>query len=142
MQPYFGHISIDVDGQIVRAHKDILSCHSPVFATMFSAAWFAEGTRVINIHNFDFETILSMVEYIYFGDKDEYQKPMDATELIKAADMYQLAILKSKCEQWLCSSLNKNNVVGRLALSNTYDLSQLKIEALSFPNGTHSKNYN
>lgn len=140
LQPNFGDISIDVDGQTLRAHKDILSCHSPVFATMFSEAWCGEGTRIVKFNEFYFETILAMVDYIYFGGS--VPEGTDLADLLKAADMYQLELLKSKCELWLCKGLNKNNVVSRLALSNTYDLSHLKNAALCFPEGTHPQYYN
>lgn len=141
LQPQFGDISIEVDGHILRAHKDLLSFHSPVFSTMFNETWCGEGTQVVKFSNFDFETILAMVEYIYFGGIDEFPEGTDAAELLKAADLYQLELLKNKCEAWLCKDLDKNNVLSRLALSNTYDLPHLKNAALCFPVGTLSQYY-
>lgn len=141
LQPQFGDISIEVDEQILRAHKDILRCHSPVFSAMFNETWCGEGTQVVKFNDFDFETSLAMVDYIYFGGIEEFPEGTDLAELLKTADLYQLELLKNKCEACLCKDLDKNNVVSRLALSNTYDLPHLKNMAVCFPEGTHSQYY-
>lgn len=143
MQPEFGDITIAVDGKTLRAHKDILSGRCPVFAAMFSQEWTEKQTQVVTIHDFDFETVLSMIEYIYFGGDDEYDETVDIVRLLNAAHMYQLDHLKSKCEHQLCTSLNEENVVSLIALSDTYDLPKLKIEALAFlMNGNQIMSYN
>lgn len=144
MQPEFGDITIAVDGKTLRAHKDILSGRCPVFAAMFSQEWQEQKTQVVTIKDFDFETVFSMIEYIYYGgDDDAYDDTVDIFELLNAAHMYQLDHLKSKCEQQLCTSLHKENVVNYIAISDTFDLPKLKIEALAFlMNGNQIMSYN
>lgn len=143
MQPDFGDITIVVGKKNLRAHKDILSGRCPVFAAMFSQEWKEQKTQVVTIQDFDFETVLSMIEYIYFGGSDEYDDTVDIVDLLNAAKMYQLDHLKSKCEQHLITSLNKEDIFNLIAISDTYDLPKLMIEAVAFlMNGNQIMSYN
>lgn len=133
----FGDVSIVVGENTIRAHKDLLSGRCPVFATMYSERWREQATQTITIHDFDFKTIRTMIEHIYYGGgdiEDSDENSVDLVQLLKAADMYQLDDLKSKCELLLCNRLDKEKVRCYFELANTYDLKCLKNATLHFAN--------
>ena len=51
-------------------------------------------------------------------------------DLLGAADQYQLDLLKNKCEEKLCSSLEVSNSVELLVLADLYQASKLRRMAL------------
>lgn len=123
-----GIIFISVDGETVRAHKDVLSNRCPVFASMFNQEWCENTTQTVTIKDFDFKTIMAMIEFIYFSGRDDNygEEETDPAELLKAAHMYKLDDLKNKCEQRI------NNVDGYIELAYVYHLPNLKIETFVF----------
>lgn len=129
-----GDISIVVDGKTLRVHKNILSNRCPVFQAMFSHEWQEQISEGVTIKDFDYKTILAMMEFIYYGgvDNDNGEETFDPVELLKAAHMYQLDDLKRKCEQRICQSLQKRNVASCMALGEIYELPDLIREAFAF----------
>lgn len=131
LKPDFGDTSIAVDGKTLRVHKDILSERCPVFAEIFSQL---QSTQIVTIRDFDFKTILAMIEFIYYNGGDDFyaEDAVDPVELLKAAHKYQLYHLKNKCVQRLCTIMNKNNIDSYMELADTYGLPILKNEAYAF----------
>lgn len=129
-----GDISIVVDGKTLRVHKDVLSSRCSVFETMFSQEWREQTTQTVTIKDFNYKTILAMIEFIYFGggDDDYEEDAADPEELLKAAHMYQLHQLKNMCEKRLCESVQKSNISGYMALADDYDLPNLKSAVFTF----------
>lgn len=128
-----GDVTIAVDGKSLRVHKNILSNRCPVFATMFAQdQWIEQATQTVTIKEFDYNTILAMIEFIYFGGSDDWYEAVDPTNLLAAAHMYQLDDLRNKCEQRLCGTLETDNVFSNLALAETYELLNLKREEFDF----------
>lgn len=127
-------VSIVVDGKTLQMHKNVLISRCPVFAAMFTHEWHEKNTQTVTIKEFDYKTILAMMEFIYFGGSDDYfeDDAANPAELLKAAHMYQLDDLKNKCEQRLCRILESDNVFSHLVLAETYDLINLKSEVLAF----------
>lgn len=131
--PKFGDTSIEVDGKTLRVHEEILCERSQVFAAMFSQEWLEKSTQIVKIKEFDFQTILTVMEYLY-TNVDEWQGAVDPVKLLEAAAMYELEHLKNKCEQRLCCTLTKDNVFNRLQLSDMYGLTLLKSAVLVYSN--------
>lgn len=128
-----GDVTIAVDGRSLRVHKNILSNRCPVFATMFGQdQWLEQATQTVNIKDFDYKTILAMIEFIYFGGSDDWYEAVDPADLLKAAHMYQLDDLRIMCELRLCSTLETENIFRNLALAETYELLNLKSEVFDF----------
>lgn len=131
----FGDLSIVVGEKTLRVHKDILSSRCPVFAAMFSNEWKEKTAQSISIPEFDYKTIMALIEYIYCGggdEEDSVENAADPLEVLKVAHMYQLDDLKGKCELRLCKNLEKSTVSRFIVLAETYDLPTLRCAAFLY----------
>lgn len=114
------------------AHKFILSLRSPVFKAMFSNHMNETNTHEVFIPDFDAAVMQEFLNFIYTdrcerAALDSYSEP-----LLAAACKYQVPGLETLCENHLCSTLNVNNVVNILYLSDLYNAQQLKARALHY----------
>lgn len=126
-----GDITIAVDGKTLRVHKSVLSASCPVFAAMLNQEWTEKAT--VTIKDFDYKTILAMIEFIYFGgcDVDCGEEAADPIDRLKAAHMYQLDHLKDSREQRLCQNLKKSIISSYIELADAYDLMNLRSEVFA-----------
>ena len=65
-----------------------------------------------------------MLKYIYGGKIENLEDK--ATKLLAAADQYDLKLLKKKCEELLCKSLNISNCLDYLILADMHSTDILK----------------
>ena len=65
-----------------------------------------------------------MLKYIYGGKIENLEEK--ATKLLAAADQYDLKLLKKKCEELLCKSLNISNCLDYLILADMHSTDILK----------------
>ena len=78
------------------------------------------------------EIVREMLHFIYTGTTStEIVMDEIGKELLGAAEMYQLDLLKNKCEEKLCSSLDVSNSVELLVLADLHQASKLRRIALS-----------
>ena len=72
-----------------------------------------------------------MLHFIYTGNITSYGEISEiATELLGAADKYSLDLLKTICEERLCSSLEATNCVEYLVLGDMHQTFKLRRRAL------------
>ena len=72
-----------------------------------------------------------MLNFIYTGTVFSHDAIGEiATDLLRAADKYQLDLLKNICEDRLCSTLEVTNCVEYLVLGEIYQTLKLKKKAL------------
>ena len=110
--------------------KFMLKARSPVFKAMFQHNTLESQTNVVKINDIEPKVLEEMLLYIH---TDEYPNIKDlAKELLAAADFYQLDELKNGCQSFLCKTLNSENSIGILILSDKYSASKLKKDALKF----------
>ena len=77
------------------------------------------------------DVVREMLHFIYNGATST-ETVMDeiGKDLLSAADQYQLELLKNKCEEKLCSSLEVSNSVELLVLADLHHAFKLKNMAL------------
>jgi len=110
--------------------KFMLKARSPVFKAMFQHNTLESQTNVVKINDIEPKVLEEMLLYIHTG---EYPNIKDlAKELLAAADFYQLDELKNGCQSFLCETLNSENSIGILILSDKFSATKLKKEALKF----------
>ena len=128
----FTDLKIQCEGQTFDCHKAILASRSPVFLAMFEANMKEKETNTVAIDDFKAKVVAEMLNFIYTGNVSSQDTLSEiAAELLAAADKYQLDILKSICEEGLCSILKVTNCVEYLVLGNMYQTFKLKRMALS-----------
>jgi len=129
----FTDVKLMSGNEVFHCHKFILSVRSPVFKAMFQATGMREEiSDEVAIKDMSPEIVREMLHFIYTGTTStEIVMDEIGKELLGAAEMYQLDLLKNKCEEKLCSSLDVSNSVELLVLADLHQASKLRRIALS-----------
>jgi len=126
----FSDVEIKCDGEIFNCHQAILSTRSDIFRAMFQADMTESLTKKVDIKDIDSEVVRELLHFIYTGSVNENVLKEKARELLAAADMYQLDVLKNICEDHLCSNIQINNAVENLVFGDLNQASKLRSRAL------------
>ena len=86
--------------------------------------------KVVEIEDFDEETVRGMLEHIYTGATDSLED--NFLDLLQISDKYQLLDLKRKCEDIVLTKLNFESAGEILALVDVYSPEYLKIKVINF----------
>lgn len=114
----FSDMVINVGEEKLQAHRIILMTRSPVLASMFNQEMSEKKLNEVVITDISSDTFEKLLEYIYTDEVSDLEE--DAAELLEAADKYQLASLKKRCEESLCESLNPENALKMLGLADRF----------------------
>ena len=102
------------DGEILMAHKSILAARSPVFRAMLTTGMKEAATNSVEVPDFCSKTMRELLRFIYCG---EIEIPEGATDLIFAAEKYEVLELKEICIDRLISDLSDENVIETLIIA-------------------------
>ncbi|XP_038959269.1 TD and POZ domain-containing protein 2-like [Rattus norvegicus] len=128
----FTDCSLVVAGQEFRAHKAILAARSPVFRAMFEHEMLESLTNRVEIHDIHLQVFKEMMAFIYTGKAPHLHSHSMATDLLAAAEMYDLQDLKVMCEDSLCRNLSVKNAVPTLILADLHSTEHLKTRVMDF----------
>ena len=124
-------IKVECHGQTFDCHQAILAARSPVFLAMFQSNMKEKETKTVTIDDYRAEVVSEMLNYIYTGNVSGNDIINEiATELLAAADKYQMDLLKNICEERLCSSVNVTNCVELFVIGDMYQTFKLRRTAL------------
>ena len=134
----FSDVKISCGEEVFDCHRNILSVRSQVFNAMFQSDMIESCSKNVIIKDIKPEVVKEMLHFIYNGatSTDNVLDEM-GRDLLGAADLYQLELLKNKCEEKLCSSLDVNNSVELLVLADLHQASRLRKMALKLINQKH-----
>ena len=137
-------LQIECDWQDFHCHQSILAARSPVLKAMIQDGKEkpikAKQVLKIDVDDVDREVFSEMLTFIYTGDlKKEKVLTEKASELLEAADKYQLDFLKEVWEEKLCSILSADNSVEFLVMGDLFQAPKLKKMALSLVKKNKSK---
>ena len=97
---------------------------------MFRSQMTESIENVVEIEDFDEETVRGMLEYIYTGTTKTLET--NFMNLMKIADKYQLLGLKRKCEDVVMTKLNFESAGEILAVADVYSPGYLKPQVINF----------
>ena len=117
-------------GKELKAHKCILAARSSIFEAMFKHDTIENKTSIVDIKDIEYDVLKEMLRYIYVG-KVENIKTV-ASDLLIAADKYDIQDLKSKCENCIGNNISVENAVQIFDLADRYNASRLKNRVMSF----------
>ncbi|XP_070508297.1 speckle-type POZ protein-like [Chironomus tepperi] len=121
---------ITSDGKEIYVHRNILSIRSPVFEAMITSTM-KEGTeKKVLIDDIDGRTLMELIRFVYSGKVNEIDSI--ATELIYAANKYDLQDLKPLCVESLAFNIDVNNALETLVLADLHQEKYLKKFAIDF----------
>lgn len=118
------------EGFSVGAHKGILGCRSPVFHAMFMHNTTEKATNKVDIPDMKKEVLQELLSFMYTDTCENVD--LLASELLQAADKYQLDRLKAICEESLMHTISVANACNRLMFSDLYRAKNLKEAAMDF----------
>ena len=115
-------------------HRNILSARSPVFKAMLQADMEEKRLGQVMMKDFSPRVTEDMLMFIYSSKLGPFSKAMHLNEddlnhvvdLLKAADLYQLDLLKASCEETLCRGLNFKKCLFSLIIGDIYRAEELK----------------
>ena len=127
----FSDVKISCGEEVFHCHRCILSVRSPVFEAMFQSEMRENLSQEVVIKDIRPDVVREMLHFIYNGATST-ETVMDeiGKDLLSAADQYQLELLKNKCEEKLCSSLEVSNSVELLVLADLHHAFKMKNMAL------------
>jgi len=111
-------------------HKFQLARKSDVFDAMFTHKFKESLESRVVIAGLDPTAVLEMLRFIYEG-KVHNLAQIDRC-LLEAADMYNIADLKSLCEKSICENMNVDNVASLLMFAQTRFSSKIKNKCVEF----------
>lgn len=118
------------DGKEINVHKNILSIRSPVFEAMITSTM-KEGTeKKVVIDDIEGRTLMELIRYVYSGKVHEIDSI--ATELLYAADKYDLQDLKPLCVESLALNIRVENALEIFVLADLHQERYLKKFAMDF----------
>jgi len=127
----FTDIKIKCEGQSFDCHIAILAARSPVFKAMFQSNMKEKETQKVAIDDFTPNVVAEMLNFMYTGTVSSHDAIGEiATDLLRAADKYQVDLLKNVCEDRLCSTVEVTNCVDYLVLGDMYQTLKLKRKAV------------
>ncbi|KAG4070798.1 hypothetical protein HA402_011024 [Bradysia odoriphaga] len=128
----FSDLTIVVGEKMIKAHKICLACKggSPVFKAMLSTDWTESDKSIVHIKDFDYETVMQMLEFVYTSRAPKISDMAD--RLLEIAEKYNIGILKAKCERVLIRTICVNNVLQLLLLAERNGANKLEDAALNF----------
>ena len=111
---------------------NILAARSDVFRAIIVNNMMERRTKRVDVQDVNPKVVSEMLNFIYTGIRitNEDVLKEKAAELLGAANRYQLELLKSICEDKLCSSLNISNSIDYLIFGDMYKASKLRRIAL------------
>lgn len=153
---HFGHllesgeltdVSLDVKGEVFRAHKLVLAARSPVFKAQLFGPMKDDNTDCINVQEIEPPVFKALLHFIYWDKLPDMEEVVDlspcpsqsqwastlmAQHLLAAADQYGIERLRFLCETKLCEDVAINTVATTLALAEQHHCFQLKSICLKF----------
>ncbi|PXF42157.1 hypothetical protein BWQ96_08135 [Gracilariopsis chorda] len=121
----FSDVKFVVEGKTIHAHRCILYARSEYFRSMFESSMRETSATDIPIPDVSYDVFLGVMEYLYSGDVRITNGQM-ALELLKAADMFRMEGLKSKCAEKVEQGVTAQNAAFICQVADTHNTSNLK----------------
>ena len=124
-----GDIVLSVEGHKIHCHKLILSTCSNVFKTMFTTDMIEKHSNEIILKDIQLPTLKSLLTFMYSDDVDSDEI---TTDLLAAAEFYELLKLKDICEDRLITMLDVCNVGSLWLCGYLHNAEKLEFKSTAF----------
>lgn len=129
-EKYSDYLLITADNEEIPVHKNILATRSNVFERMMETALKEGEEKKAKIDDIDSRALKELVRFMYCGRVQEID-PI-ATDLIYAAEKYDLMDLKPLCVESLVKQLSLKNAIETLMLADLHKENALKTYTKDF----------
>lgn len=117
-------------GRTLNAHKSILAARSPIFAAMFEHNTVERQMNTVNIDDVEYNVLKEMLRFIYSARVENVEN--STSDLLVAADKYQIEGLKDACVRMLSENMLVENVAEILVIADRHNVACLKAQAMNF----------
>jgi speckle-type POZ protein len=118
------------DGKEIRAHRNIIATRSPVFERKHLSQMLESRTNQILVEDIDHQTMYEVLRFLYTRKVQNIETLV--SNLMYAAEKYDISDLKSICVSAMISQLSINNALKTLVLADRYNEKQLLTETMEF----------
>eukprot|EP00242_Pyramimonas_sp_CCMP2087_P017174 CAMPEP_0198225666 /NCGR_PEP_ID=MMETSP1445-20131203/102100_1 /TAXON_ID=36898 /ORGANISM="Pyramimonas sp., Strain CCMP2087" /LENGTH=355 /DNA_ID=CAMNT_0043905261 /DNA_START=79 /DNA_END=1143 /DNA_ORIENTATION=+ len=123
--PKYSDVSLETEGELLPAHKNILAASSDYFDRLFSGSFQESDTCVVKISK-NANIMRVVLKFIYTGNLDQDALANNHLELLDAAHEYLLPQLQRICRQGCIRSLSGENLAHTLGAAQLYGDNALK----------------
>lgn len=134
----FSDVKLIIGDKELNVHKNVLAARSRVFAAMFDHPMKEQQENKVEIEDIDYDVMQQILHFIYTGKVNVEKAIPLYSDLLIAADKYELDGLKLLCEDSLIVKLSLRNVGTLLNLADRHKADELKKAAMKFI-ANHSK---
>lgn len=103
------------DGEVLKAHKVILAARSPVFFAMLTNDLEEAQTGSVKVRDFNRQIMKEVLRFVYQNEVENVDEI--ASDLIFAAEKYQLEQLQELCVESLIATTTAVNVLKNFAIA-------------------------
>jgi hypothetical protein len=127
-----------VNGDEINVHRLILEMRSPVFEAMFTHKMTESLTGEVEICNIRTPVFREFLKFIYTGSLENKETEF-VCELFAVANQYQVSSLIHCCSNILIGSIQMDNVICLLQMSEKFKAEDLKMACLQLITSNHEK---
>lgn len=117
-------VTLQVDGSQFQAHKVVLCANSPYFRAMFTSAYTESSQDTVVLHDISSGALEQIIDFFYTSKVTI--STGNVQELLSAACMLQVAVLKDACCEFLRRHIGISNCLGVCAFADTHSCLQLR----------------
>lgn len=120
-----------VDGKQIKFSKAILMSQSELFRNMIEANLSKKEQSVLEIADFDYDTIYALIGYMY-SETVDFQDMDFALNLLAAATKYGVEELKDHCQMYVVENVNSENAWKVMNFAKLHKAKKAAKAAISF----------
>lgn len=127
----FTDVELEVESEIINAHRFVLSSRSPVFRRMFEHNMTEKKDGRIVVEDVDKPVLEALVWYLYTGIVKDMPFE-DMCDLYAAADKYEVFSLREACASVLAAGIDENTACIVLGMADLHKDAILKSKAKDY----------
>ena len=122
--------SINVDGEIIPVHIDLLRVTAPYFQCLFESNMLEVQTATMEVKDINASVVNTVIAYIYGMDISiEWDNVIDYVDIV---EMWQMAELKDKLEGYIVRNINTHDCKEWVLVAQKYHLHLLQLFLSNF----------
>lgn len=137
----FSDFVVNISGEELKLHKVILASRSKFFASMFDSGMVEAQSGISKLDDYEPKIMKAMLRYLYSSQLEEIKGPKEKikfyTELLKAAEFFQIDSLKTNCEDVLSDLISAESADELIILAVTYRAEKLRLKVVKFMSEGH-----
>ncbi|CAI5452374.1 unnamed protein product [Caenorhabditis angaria] len=116
-------VELEIDGDVIRAHRYILAAASPYFRAMFTNGMLEMTKSRIKLNDISKDSMEELIQFIYSNEITI--RGSNVQSLLFAASILQMDNIATACQQFLTKTITVQNCIGLHQFAETYNCTHL-----------------